>query len=112
MSASNPVNPGPSPESEPLPEGLLPADLPSVRPVSPTVARNQEAFRAMLPELVKNHYREWVAFHQCEPVAFGPSKTKLYRACLDKGWSREQFIVRSVEPETSVEIDPDGWQDR
>jgi hypothetical protein len=75
--------------------------------VLPAIARAQEAFRRDLPELLKGRSasQAWVAYKGDERIAFGKTKTELYRECLRRGLHRGEFIVRAVEPEVPHDID-------
>jgi hypothetical protein len=74
--------------------------------IAPMVERSQAAFRRDLPDLMKTHYRLWVAYHGDERIGFGRDKVDLYHECLRRGLNRHEFVVRSVEPEMPDEIDP------
>ena len=74
--------------------------------IAPMTARSQAAFRRDLPELLKTHYRQWVAYHGEDRVRFGRTQFELYEECYRRGWHDDEFVVRSVEPEMPDEIDP------
>ena len=69
--------------------------------VLPEIAQAHAAFRKRLPELLKTHYRKWVAFHGGELVRFGTSETELYQQCLALGHNADEILVLSIEPETA-----------
>lgn len=73
------------------------------RKVSPAIQKSLDAFRAALPELLKNKTPEqvWVAFCGDELVCFGRTKTEAFQECLRRGLKNGTFIVRMVEPEVS-----------
>ena len=73
--------------------------------ISPMIARSQAAFRRHLPELLKTHYRQWVANHGEDPSS-SDAWNSLYDECDRRGWHDDEFVVRSVEPEMPYEIDP------
>ena len=79
--------------------------------VAPMIERSQAAFRSDLPELMKTHYRQWVAYHGDERVGFGRTETELYRECFRRGFKRSEFVVRSIEPEMPDEIDAEEFMD-
>jgi hypothetical protein len=79
--------------------------------VAPIIARSQAAFRRDLPELMKTHYRQWVAYHGDVRVGFARNSFDLYDECFRRGLKRSEFVVRSVEPEIPEEIDPDELMD-
>jgi hypothetical protein len=74
--------------------------------IAPLVARSQAAFRRDLPELLKTHYRQWVAYHGENRIGFGRTQFELYDECYRRGLHDDQFVVRSIEPEMPDEIDP------
>lgn len=74
--------------------------------IAPLVARSQAAFRRDLPELLKTHYRQWVAYHGEDRIRFGRTQFELYEECYRRGLHDDEFVVRSVEPEMPDEIDP------
>ena len=83
-----------------------PEELPSAEPaaehvctISPMVAKSQEAFRRELPELLKNRYGQWVAYHGDERLGFGRTQLELYRECLRRGLKDEDFVVWGISPE-------------
>ena len=97
MSTTSPITGEPT--SAPLPGPSASGDL-FTRQVSPAIQRSLDAFRAALPELLKNKTaeQEWVAFCGDELVTFGRTKTEAYQECLRRGLKRGTFIVWSVEP--------------
>ena len=66
---------------------------------SPDVQRAWSAFRRDLPDLLRNHAREWVAYCGDECLGFSHSKALLYQECLRRGLSLGSFLVLSVEPD-------------
>ncbi|HPM81004.1 MAG TPA: hypothetical protein PLF81_09905 [Candidatus Anammoximicrobium sp.] len=42
------------------------------------IARSQAAFRRDLPELLKTHYWQWVAYHGDDRICFGRTQFELY----------------------------------
>ncbi len=73
--------------------------------IAPLVARSQAAFRRDLPELLKTHYRQWVAYHGEDRIRFGRTQFELYEECYRRGLHDDEFVVRSVEPEMPDKID-------
>ena len=70
MSSAMESNPEQSLAShEPSPPHVSAAE--HVCTISPMVAKSQEAFRRDLPELLKNHYGQWVAYHGDERLGLG-----------------------------------------
>jgi len=56
-------------------------------------------FRAELPELLKTHPRQWVAYCGKERIGFGPSKAQLTQECIRRGFAYENLLVRMVQPD-------------
>lgn len=77
---------------------VLPVDDDVSEPVPPMIELSQKAFERDLDDLLKTHYRQWVAYHGDQRVAFGRSATDLYEKCLRKGLKEGEFVVRSIEP--------------
>ncbi len=74
--------------------------------VTPMIERSQAAFRRDLPELLKTHYRQWIAYRGNERIGFGRTQFEMYEACYRRGLQDDEFVVRSIEPEMPDEIDP------
>ena len=73
--------------------------------ISPMVAKSQVAFRRDLPELLKNRYGQWVAYHGDERLGFGRTQLELYRECLRRGLKDEDFVVWGISPEWPEGVD-------
>jgi hypothetical protein len=82
---------------------LLPIEIP------PMIERSQAAFRRDLPELIKTHYYQWVAYHGDERIGFGRTETALYKECLRRGLKEDEFVVRMVAEDMPEEIDYFYW---
>jgi hypothetical protein len=67
-------------------------------PIPTLLERSHEAFQRDLNQLLRTHYRQWVAYHGNEQVGFGHSQTELFQKCLNRGLKQDEFIVRSIEP--------------
>lgn len=93
------VQPGPGPENTVVSE---------IPPVHPMIERANQAYFRDLPEILKTHYRQRVAYHGDQRIAFGRSKTLLVQDCLRRGIPRGEFIVYSVEPDARDEEELDG----
>jgi hypothetical protein len=87
-----------------------PSDLQSFD-LPPMIERSLAAFRRDLPELMKTHYRKWVAYHGDERIGFGKSQTELYQQCFRRGLTEEEFVVRNIEPQEPEEVDPEELMD-
>jgi hypothetical protein len=85
---------------------------PWIYEVSPIIERSQAAFRRDLPDLMKTHYRSWVAYHGDERIGFGHSQRQLYHELLRRGFKDREFVVRSIEPEMPEDIDAAEFHDR
>ena len=77
----------------------------------PMIHEAIERHRRDLPELMKRHAYQWVAYHGEERLEFGRSKRALYHKYLDRGLKPDELIVLGVEPELpdEVELDPSEW---
>jgi hypothetical protein len=75
----------------------------------PLLFQSREAFRRDLPQLLRQHYRKWVAYSGDQQLGLCPSKTRLYQECLRRGLEPGQFLVFSIEPEVprEVEVSPE-----
>jgi hypothetical protein len=78
-------------------------------PIAPMIKLALEKHRRDLPELLKTHRDQWVAYHGEKRLEFGRSKRKLYRKYRDRGLRRNELIVLGVEPELPDELDPSEW---
>ena len=80
-------------------------------PISPMIKLALETHRRDLPELLKTHPDQWVAYHGEKRLEFGRSKGKLYRKYRDCGLRRDELIVLAVEPGffDDDELDPSEW---
>lgn len=68
--------------------------------VAPAIQKSLDAFRAALPELLKNKTpeQEWVAYCGDDLICFGRTKTETYEECFRRGLKFGTFIVWSIEP--------------
>jgi hypothetical protein len=88
---------------------LEPSSLADMK-VPPMIQKAMEKHRHDLPELMKRHADQWVAYHGEERLEFGRSKRALYHKYLDRGLKPEELIVLGVEPELPPdELDPSEW---
>jgi hypothetical protein len=60
--------------------------------------RAMHAFYRDLTELLKERYRQWVAYQGEQQLGFGRTKTELYQECLRRGFQPDEFIICSIEP--------------
>lgn len=78
----------------------------------PMIQKSIEAFRRDLPDMLRTHRGEWVAYHGDQRIDFGKSQTELYKACFRRGLTRDDFVVCGVDeatfdPDEKIEISPD-----
>ena len=84
--------------------------LPAVEPssshvcgISPMVAKSQEAFSRELPELLRQRHGWWVAYHGDERIGFARTEIELFKECLRRGLTEDQFIVQGILPDAADE---------
>jgi hypothetical protein len=79
--------------------------------VPPMIQKALDKHRRDLPELMKKHAEQWVAYRGDERLEFGRSKRRLYQKHLARGLSLDELVVLGVEPELpdEVELDPRDW---
>lgn len=75
------------------------------RKVHPSIQRANEALRRDLPELLKKYPHRWVAYTGDWMIAVGRSRRDLYQLCLSRGFSDDDFVVLSIEPDLSDEFE-------
>jgi hypothetical protein len=99
-----------SPKEQAPPEEPMRSTLADI-PTHPMIQQALDRHRRDLPELLKTHRYQWVAYHGEQRLEFGRSKHKLYRKYLDRGLPREELLVLGVEPEMfdDDELDPSEW---
>jgi hypothetical protein len=68
-------------------------EIPADTPPSPLYTQAQAAFYRNLPELLKTHDRQWVAYHGEECIGFARTQTKLYERCLRQGLKEDEFYL-------------------
>jgi hypothetical protein len=74
------------------------------------VIRNSlEAFHRDLPQLLREHPREWVAYHGDRAIGFAASQVDLYERCLGQGFAEGEFLVQCVVSEPDI-VDPAEFQ--
>jgi uncharacterized protein DUF5678 len=78
----------------------IPLEFPP-RPTHPDLAREYDAFRAMLPELLKNHRGQYVAIHNGKVVANGASEVGTLNAAsksCGSPWSYVGLVTDEPQP--------------
>jgi hypothetical protein len=68
-------------------------------PIPPLIQRAQAAFRRDLPELMKTHYRQVVAYHGDRRLGFGRSTFPLLQEWSQRGLPEDEIVLFRVEPE-------------
>jgi len=91
----NPETPSPVPEWEGSRAGY--EQLPFR--ILPIIHQAVDTFHHDLPELLKEHPGEWVAYHGDRRLRFARSSTELYQDCFRQGYERHQFLVRKIVPQ-------------
>jgi hypothetical protein len=81
------------------------------RRVPPLIQRGQEAFRRNLPQLLKKHRGDWVAYSGDRQLGVGRSKRELYQRCLHQGLGPDEFVGRGIAPEMPDELDWEEFRD-
>lgn len=74
------------------------SQVPDNAPIAEMIQRSTRAFERDLPDLLKSHYRQWVAYHGEQCLGFARTETQLYQRCLRQNLREDEFVVRSVEP--------------
>ena len=64
--------------------------------------RAWHAFYRDLETLLKERYRQWVAYRGEQQLGFGRTQFELYQECLRRGLQPGEFTICSIEP-----ADPD-----
>ena len=67
-------------------------------PIPPMIESAQKAFESDLNDLLKTHYRQWVAYHGDKRIGFARSQAVLFAQCIRGGLKEDEFVVRSIEP--------------
>jgi hypothetical protein len=69
------------------------------------IAASRQAFRDELPQLLREHAGQWVAYHRKQCLGFSTSQRALYKECLDRGFSLDEVLVCSIEPDEPIVVD-------
>ena len=91
----------PATPGEPTGQRTLPplgSDPEIRRLIAPIILEAQAAFFADLPEMLRDHYKEWVAYHGKHRIGFGKDDWALWEECLRQGYQEGEFIVYCVWP--------------
>jgi hypothetical protein len=73
--------------------------------VAPLIAQAQVRHRRDLPELLKEHPGEWVAYLGAERLAIGKSERELTEKCIHRGLKDDEFLVRAIAKHSDPVID-------
>ncbi len=101
MASQTPTTSGHSPDNEP---SVPPAAGEEPIIVPPLIIEANKAFRGDLPELLKTHAGQWVAYHGSRRIGFDKDKDALCRRCVEQGLPEDEVVVRSVEPQADFEV--------
>src|SRR5207245_151850 len=66
------------------------------QPVSPAILEADKVFRDELPELLKTHLHQWVAYRGSRRLGFHTSQHALYQECLERGLAPGEFVVEYI----------------
>ena len=77
----------------------------------PSIDEAFKAFRRDLPQLLREHPREWVAYRGDRSIGCGSSQVDLYESCLRRGYAEGEFLVQCVVSEPDV-FDLKEFQDK
>lgn len=72
----------------------IPSQLPEILP---TTQQALDAHRRDLPQLMKTHFRQWVAYQGGRRLGFGRSKRQLIQKYLNEGIPDEELLVLCVD---------------
>jgi hypothetical protein len=75
------------------------------------IDRSNAAFERDLVNLLRTHYRKWVAYNGERQLGIARTETELYRKCLAMGLRPDEFVVRYIDhqmPDEMIELSPDA----
>ena len=99
-SAEAPATNGPDAWPGPLPP--LGSDPAIIASTPPAILEAQRVYLQDLPELLKTHRGQWVAYYGKERLAFAPTKDALCKACFARGY--QEFLIRYIEPDLGFDF--------
>ena len=79
----------------------VPAPAPPVSPAPDFAPRAWAAFVEALPELLKRHPRQWIAFRGAEQVLIAPTQTQAFREAKAKGYPADELLVMCIVPDAA-----------
>jgi hypothetical protein len=62
------------------------------------------AFGRDLPELLRDHYREWAAYHGNRRIGISPDSATLYALCDAEGIDRADVFITGIYPDDDIEV--------
>jgi hypothetical protein len=86
------------------PEVLPPlgSDPAIIASTPPAILEAQRVFYEDLPELLKTHRGQWVAYSGKERLGFGATQDALWDECLARGYP--EFLIRCIEPDLGFDF--------
>jgi hypothetical protein len=73
--------------------------------IAPLRAKAQVHHRRILPELRRDHPREWAVYHGERLLEIGRSRATLYQSCVNRGFDVSEVLVLGIAPEGPAEIE-------
>ena len=64
----------------------------------PIILEAQAAFFADLPEMLRERYGQWVAYHGKHRIGFGKDDWALEEECLRQGYNENELLIYLVYP--------------
>jgi hypothetical protein len=78
-------------------------------PVHPLLTQGEDAFYRDLPELLKTHDHQWVAYSGDRRLGFARREADLYERCVRQGYKLGEFAVMAIDEALlydDIEMDP------
>jgi hypothetical protein len=94
------TNPPPTP-GEPTNQHTVPplGSDPAVNDGTPAIILEAHAaFLADLPEMLRDHYKQWVAYHGKHRIGFGQDSWALEEECVRQGYDENELLIYLVYP--------------
>jgi hypothetical protein len=63
------------------------------------VEEGTAAFLRDMETLLKEHPRQWVAYHGSERVAVGKTDFEVLQDCLARGFAESELVIRRIQPD-------------
>lgn len=73
-------------------------------PTSGPLVEARRAYLHDLPELLKSHPGEWVAYRGERRIGFAKSKAEMYAECRRQNLQQDDYLVTCIEPESDFEF--------